>query len=154
MMTLYVLIGLPGSGKSTWARENAAHLRAVVVGSDEVRREFQASGQNPLNGDAVFAEVERRARTLLQTDQSVILDATHFLRKYRTYALHLAGDCCARRVAIWFDVPLDICLQRDAQRSNLTFGDEQVPEEVVRRMAAMFQPPGRDEFDEVVRVGG
>ncbi len=152
MTTLYVLIGLPGSGKSTWARQNADHLNAVVVGSDEVRREFQANGQNPLNGDQVFAEVERRARALLQTGQSVILDATHFLRKYRTYALHLAGDRRARRVAIWFDVPLDICLQRDAQRSNLTFGDEQVPEDVVRHMADLLQPPGRDEFDEVVKV--
>ena len=152
MTTLYVLIGLPGSGKSTWAQANAARLGAVVVGSDEVRREFQASGQNPLNGDAVFAEVEHRARALLHTNQSVILDATHFLRKYRTYTLYLAGDTHARRVAIWFDVPLDICLQRNAQRSNLTFGDEQVPEDVVRGMADLLQPPGQDEFDEVVKV--
>ncbi|HTP06714.1 MAG TPA: ATP-binding protein [Anaerolineae bacterium] len=152
MTTLYVLIGLPGSGKSTWARQNVDRLHAVVVGSDEVRREFQANGQNPLNGDRVFAEVERRARSLLQADQSVILDATHFLRKYRTYTLHLARDTRARRVAIWFDVPLDICLQRNDQRSNLTFGDEQVPKDVVRRMADLLQSPGRDEFDGVVKV--
>ncbi len=152
MTTLYVLIGLPGAGKSTWARQNVDRLHAAVVGSDEVRREFQANGQNLLNGDQVFAEVERRARSLLRADQSVILDATHFLRKYRTYALHLADDCHARRVAIWFDVPLDLCLQRNAQRNNLTFGNEQVPEDVVRGMANLFQPPGQDEFDEVVKV--
>ncbi len=152
MTTLYVLIGLPGSGKSTWAQQNAGRLQAVIVGSDEVRREFQVNGQNPLKGDLVFAEVERRARALLQAGQSVILDATHFLRKYRTYTLHLAGDTPARRVAIWFDVPLDICLQRNAHRGNLTFGDEQVPGDVVRGMADLLQPPGRDEFDEVVKV--
>lgn len=152
MITLYVLIGIPGSGKSTWARENATHLNAVVVGSDEVRRDFRANGQNPLSGDRVFAEVERRARVHLAAGHSVILDATHFLHKYRTYALYLAGDFHARRVAIWFDVPLDVCLQRNAQRSNQTFGDEQVPEGIVREMDTRLQPPRPDEFDEMMRV--
>ncbi len=152
MTTVYVLIGAPGSGKSTWARENAARLKAAVVSSDEVRREFHANGQNPLNGDRVFAEVERCAREHLRAGSSVILDATHFLPKYRTYALYLAGDFQARRVAIWFDVPLAVCLRRNAQRTDQTFGAEPVSEDIVRNIHARLQPPRQDEFDEIERI--
>ena len=41
---LYVLIGIQASGKSTWARANAAGLQAEVVASDEIRNELEAQG--------------------------------------------------------------------------------------------------------------
>ena len=158
MTTLYVLIGLPASGKSSWARENVGRLRAVAVGSDDVRRDFQANGRDTLNTDLVFAEVERRAHSLLQAGQSVILDATHYNRQYRLYALQLAIEIDVRRVAVWFDLPLSICLERNARRGEHNFDDEDGPfflptEELMRSIADQFQPPGLDEFDEVVRVG-
>ena len=151
MKTLYILIGAPGSGKSAWARENASRLDAVVVGSDDVRNDFRVSGKNPLDDD-VFAEVERRARDLLAAGQSVILDATHSRRRYRTYAIDLARDLDARRVAIWFDVPLEECLRRNAGRTGRTFGSETVPARVVRGIFEHLQPPGPDEFDEIIRI--
>ena len=152
MKTLYVLIGAPGSGKSAWARENASRRGAVVVGSDDVRNDFRVSGKNPLDDDAVFAEVERRTRDLLTAGRSVILDATHHRRRYRTYAIDLARDLDARRVAIWFDVSLGQCLRRNAQRSGRTFGDEAVPAHVVHKLFEHLQPPGPDEFDEIIRI--
>jgi protein phosphatase len=150
--TLYILIGLPGSGKSSWARENCSRLDAVVVGSDEIRREFRASGGDFFHDDIVFAELEGRARSFLTAGQSVIIDATHLARRYRTYTLELSSDTHAERVAIWFDVPLETCLRRNAGRSNRTFGDQPVPAENVRELDDLFQPPGDDEFDEVVRL--
>ena len=149
MTTLYVLIGAPGSGKSTWALQNASRLGAVVVGSDRVRNELRASGENPLDGDAVFAEVERRARDRLTAGQSVVLDATHYRRRYRTYAIDLGRDLSARRVAIWFNLPLEDCLRRNAERSGQAFGSDVVPSRVVREIYEHLQPPDLDEFDEI-----
>ncbi len=150
--TLYVLIGAPGSGKSAWARENGPRLGVVVVGSDDVRNDFRANGKNPLDGDAVFAEVTRRAREALAAGRSVILDATHYRRRYRTYAIDLARDLGARRVAVWFDVLLGVCLSRNAGRRGGTFGDEPVPDQVVRDIFAHLQPPKPDEFDAIIRM--
>lgn len=152
MTTLYVLIGLPGAGKSSWARENAGGLQAVVVCSDDVRRDLHAAGEDPEDGDAVFAEVERRARRLLEADRSVVLDATHFQRRYRTYVERLVSGTDVRRVAVWFDVPLEVCLQRNARRNGSDFGDRRMTDEFVRGIADAFEPPGDDEFDEVLRV--
>ncbi|HLF29036.1 MAG TPA: ATP-binding protein [Anaerolineae bacterium] len=152
MTTLYVLIGVPGSGKSSWAQRNAERLAAIIVGSDQVRNDFRQSGRNPLDGDAVFAEVERRTREQLAAGQNVILDATHYLRRYRTYAVNLGQALGARRVALWFDVPLADCLRRNADRSDLAFGDEIVPERIVREMFQQLQLPQPDEFDEIRRL--
>jgi predicted kinase len=154
MATLYVLIGLPGSGKSHWAQANTDRIEAIVVGSDEVRTEFQASGKNPYDGDAIFAEVERRTRAQLQADRSVILDATHYQRRYRTYAINLAHQLHVPCVAVWFDTPLDEVLQRNGWRTGDRFGEERVPDHIIREMAAHFDPPKRAEFDRVVRIKG
>jgi protein phosphatase len=150
--TLYVLSGLPGAGKSTWARDNANRLHATVVCSDDVRCDLEADGRDPWDGDVVFAEVERRARLLLEAARSVIVDATHFQRRYRTYLRHLGIGIGVHRVAIWFDVPLEICLERNAGRSGLAFGDRRMTDEFVRGLADVFEPPAHDEFDEIIWV--
>ncbi|MGZ4701283.1 MAG: AAA family ATPase [Ilumatobacteraceae bacterium] len=152
MTTLYVLCGPPGAGKSTWARENAGRLQAVVVCSDDVRRDLEAEGRDPWDGDSVFAEVELRARGLLQADRSVVLDATHFQRRYRTYIRDVVSGIDVQRVGIWFVVPLEVCLQRNAGRDGVAFGDRRMSDEFVRALAEAFEPPGSDEFDEVVTV--
>ena len=152
MTTLYVLCGIPGAGKSTWARDNAARLQAVVVCSDDVRRDLEAEGRDPWDGDGVFAEVELRARGLLLADRSVVLDATHFQRRYRTYVDDVVSGIDVRRVCIWFVVPLAVCLQRNAGRKSLAFGDRRMTDEFVRALAETFEPPGGDEFDEIVAV--
>jgi predicted kinase len=154
MPTFYILIGLPGSGKSHWAQANADRINAIVVGSDEVRAEFQARGENPHDGNAVFAEVERRARAHLQTDRSVILDATHYQRRYRAYAIDLAHQLGVTCVAVWFDTPLDEALRRNSWRTGDRFGAQRVPDHIIREMAARLDPPSRAEFDRGVRIRG
>ena len=154
MKTLYVLIGAPGSGKSTWARNNASLLNASIVSSDQIRNAFRSRGLDPLNGDEVFAEVERRARDLLEADRSVILDATHYQRKYRRYAIKLAREQRAYSIALWFDIPLEVCRNQNQQRIHGIFGDEIVPDTILRAIWERLQPPQDGEFDKVKKVQG
>jgi predicted kinase len=152
--TLYVLIGLQGSGKSTWARANAARLRAVIVASDEIRNELEAAGiAAEGQGDRVFAIVGERAAQLLRAGQNVIVDATHIRRRWRADVLGLARRHGARRVAVWFDLPLETALAGNARKPGGGWGDRPVPEAVVTDLARELEPPGADEFDEVVKVG-
>ena len=113
---------------------------------------MRSHGQDPRDGDAVFAEVERRTRDLLVADQSVILDATHYRHKYRTYAIELARKLGTRCVAVWLDVPLDIALHRNLRRTGHLYGDLPVTSRVVRSIHRQLEPPEADEVDEVVRV--
>ncbi|MFV9635224.1 AAA family ATPase [Mycobacterium neumannii] len=86
---LVIVGGGPGTGKTTVAHGLAARVDARVISTDEVRRELQRSGAisgqvgelyvglyAPENVRAVYDEVLRRARTLLSTGETVILDGT------------------------------------------------------------------------------
>ena len=87
---------------------------------------------------------------------SVVLDATHFNRAVRRYAVQVAGETQAHRVAIWFDLPLSVSLERNLRRGDDVDDDNgpffPMSAQDLRRLAEQFQPPGGDEFDEVVRM--
>ena len=76
----------------------------------------------------------------------------------RRYAVQLASETGAGRVAVWLDLPLSVCLERNARRGDGECGEVDGPffppsAHDVRDIADLFQPPGSDESDEVVRVG-
>ena len=57
-----------------------------------------------------------------------------------------------RRVAMWFDIPIEVCLPRNAARRGLTFGERRMTDDFVRELAQAFELPGEDEFDEIITV--
>ena len=61
MIRFYMMIGLPASGKSTIAKEIAESEDAVIVSSDEIRKEFGDVNDQSQNA-RVFEEVEKRLK--------------------------------------------------------------------------------------------
>jgi len=151
---LYVLIGIQASGKSTWARANAARLGAEIVASDEIRNELEAAGIDATDqGDRVFAIFEQRVAQLLDAGRSVIADATHARRGWRANILAIARARGVRTTAVWFQAPLAVCRERNAGKpGGPQWGDRVVPDEVLRDMWRRFEPPGADEFDEIQKI--
>src|SRR5262245_4903824 len=154
MSNVYLLIGVQGSGKSTWARANAERLQAVILASDEVRNELEARGIDATGeGDQVFAMVEERLARLLEEGKNVIVDATHARQKWRARHIAIAREHRAKVIAVWFDLPLTVCLTRNSQKpGGLRWGERIVPKEVLLGVAQSFEPPTRQEFDEVWRL--
>jgi predicted kinase len=154
MATAYFMIGVQGSGKSTWVRENAQRLNAVVIASDEIRNELEAQGIDATNkGDLVFWTVEERLGNLLAEDKNVIVDATHARRAWREKEIAIARQHGAKVVAVWLDVPLDVSLERNQQKpGNSRWGERVVPKEVLLGVARGFEKPTVGEFDEVWRL--
>ena len=152
--TVYFLIGVQGSGKSTWAGANAERLGAVVLASDEVRNELEARGIDATDqGDRVFAMVEARLGQLVGQGKNVIVDATHARIQWRAKEVAIARQRGARVIAVWFDVPLAVCLARNRQKpGGARWGERVVPEEFLRGVARGFEKPTVGEFDEVWRV--
>lgn len=151
---VYLLIGVQGSGKSTWVRANAERLNAAVLASDEVRNELEARGIDAsTEGDQVFAIVEERLGRLVDEGKNVIVDATHARRRWREKHLAIARKHGAKVVAVWLDVPLAVCLTRNAQKpGGPRWGERVVPKEVLLGVAQGFEPPTKKEFDEVWRI--
>ena len=129
-------IGLPGSGKSTWfKRHNVAPLSSDMVRSllfDDVREQrFQ---------DLVFSNLRSmlKARLIARRPMNYV-DATNLTPHERQHWIKLAKDYNYEVHAVFFDVPLEVCIERHQRR------DRVVPEDVVRRMAAKLKPPSFQE---------
>ncbi len=154
MPTVYFLIGVQGSGKSTWACANADRLGAVILASDEVRNELEAQGIDATDqSDRVFAMVEERLGQWVDERKNVIVDATHARIKWREKEVAIARQHGAKVIAVWFVVPLAVCLARNRQKpGGSRWGERMVPEEFLRGVARGFEKPTVGEFDEVWRV--
>ena len=129
-------IGLPGSGKSSWfKRHNVVPLSSDMVRSllfDDVREQrFQ---------DLVFSNLRSmlKARLIAKRPTNYV-DATNLTPQERQHWIKLAKDYQYEVHAVFFDVPLDVCLERHSRR------DRVVPEDVMRRMAAKLKPPAFEE---------
>jgi predicted kinase len=129
MPTLTITRGLPGSGKTTWARAQGGHVR---VNRDELRRMLH--GGPLLTGWAeIQVTLAQRAQVeaLLRGGVNVICDDTN-LRPRTVRDLAELGSSCGARVVVrdFTDVPMDECVARDAARPE----DERVGEATIRDM--------------------
>jgi predicted kinase len=129
-------IGLPGSGKSSWfKRHNVTPLSSDMVRSllfDDVREQrFQ---------DLVFSNLRSmlKARLIARRPTNYV-DATNLTPQERQHWIKLARDYNYEVHAVFFDVPLEVCIERHQRR------DRVVPEDIMRRMAAKLKPPSFQE---------
>lgn len=120
---LVVLIGAAASGKSTFA---ASHFVAdCIVSSDRLRAEMTGTPSD----DVVFAELHRLVQARIAAGLLTVIDATNTDWMWRAQLLADAGRG-RPAIAIVFNLPLDVCLARDATRSRT------VPASVIRRQVA------------------
>lgn len=134
---LTVLVGLPGSGKSTWADENAGN--AVVISTDEIRGQLNGNPADQRNGDKVWATAYASARHWLHKGLNVIFDATNCGRANRHAVLKELKDHAREVNAIFFNTSKAECKRRNAARERV------VPDEVIDRMAERLTVPTKEE---------
>lgn len=136
---LIILVGLPGSGKSTFARRMVNTIPNIEwISSDQIRKELYGDEACQANPERVFELMQQRTVDLLNEGYSVIYDATSVTRKSRAGILdkcpkHVQKQC----VIVW--APIDICIERDKLR------DRSVGEKVIDKMLRRFEAPFYDE---------
>ena len=83
MSRLIVLVGLPGSGKSTLEQKLKIKYKAEIISSDALRKELCGTELDQNHNSEVFAEMQKRTIDLLKSNKSVIYDATNINSKKR-----------------------------------------------------------------------
>lgn len=129
MAMLTITRGLPGSGKTTWAK---AQPRAVRVNRDELRKMMHGGWTGESWAERQVTTAHRAAvEALLRMGIDVICDDTNLRAKVVRELAELASECGASVSLVDFThVSLEVCLRRDAERLE----GERVGEAVIRRM--------------------
>jgi predicted kinase len=129
-------IGLPGSGKSTWFKRHnilplSSDMVRILLFDDVTEQRYQ---------DLVFSTLRSmlRARLLAKRPWNYV-DATNLSPHERRSWIKLANDFGYEAHAVFFDVPPEVCIERNRRR------ERNVPEDVMQRMAAKLRPPKFEE---------
>jgi predicted kinase len=129
-------IGLPGSGKSTWFKRHnilplSSDMVRILLFDDVTEQRYQ---------DLVFSTLRSmlRARLLAKRPWNYV-DATNLSPHERRSWIKLANDFGYEAHAVFFDVPPEVCIERNQRR------ERNVPEDVMLRMAGKLRPPKFEE---------
>ena len=142
---LVLLVGIPGSGKTTYAEKYIKkHTNAVHLSSDLIRNELWGDEATQGDNNEVFSLMHSRAIEALNNGQSVVYDATNVTRKDRSYIIAICPKFVKIEVHIVW-APIEICIERDAARERT------VGKAVIDKMLKRFQAPYYDEgIDEII----
>ncbi len=137
--TMYMTVGLPGCGKSTWAREQDM----PIFSSDELRKKMPEADNNK-----IFQILHKQIKETLSNGQSCIFDATNLSRKHRRSLVEALNSVECTKTCVFFLMPVSVCMERNRGRE----GDARVPDEVYDRMLRSFNVPSTkyDGFDEIL----
>lgn len=134
MAELIYLVGLPGSGKSTYANK-LKEKGYKVFSSDSIRKELYGDENIQGDGNKVFNILHKRISENLKNDVNCIYDSTGISSKRRMSFLNSISHIKCVKTCILFAIPYEICLERNSKR------DRKVPEDVVKRMYMNFWCP-------------
>lgn len=147
---LYVMIGAPGSGKSTFAEAHRNfNENEIIVSRDNIRLKMLKDDEDYFSHESlVFKQFVEEIDKCLSYGLSVFADATHLNRKSRAKLLHALTVKPSETIAIYCKTPLELCIKQNEGRRSIP--RKYVPETALRNMYKNIQRPLYEEgFDEV-----
>lgn len=148
MPRVYFMVGIPGSGKSTWAGSNLPG--AVVVSTDDIREELFGSADAAHSSQRVFTLAHRRVIEALKNGSDVVYDATNITPKARGRLLAKlnASGVEYEAVAVVIHATPEKAVEQQKGR------DRKVSWPIVRHFHKLFVLPQKEEgFAEVWEIG-
>ena len=135
-MRIVVLVGLPGSGKSTYVARNGG----ASLSSDAIRRLLADDETDQTIHLRVFETLRYLLAHRLAIGRPVtFIDATNLTPEERRPYIEIGRAHGCEVEAVFFDVPLEVCRERNARRNRV------VPDEAMAKMAAKLTPPALSE---------
>ena len=146
--TLYITVGLPGSGKSTYVKNFIKDKEIEYLSSDSLRAVYGKSEEDQTVTPLVFGHIKRKVDEFLKDGKNVLVDATSVNRKERSDYIKTAKKYDAKVVAIVFKMDRQGLIDRNKKRGEQ--GGRVVSDFVIDKMLAKFEEPSYDEGIDVM----
>ena len=149
---LFINVGLPGSGKSTFCKNHMNHF--PIISRDKIRFSLIKENDTYFKKEKEVFELFCAAiAENLQKKRSCVADATHLNYASRAKLINKLTElgCNTNSYQVYFlyyDIPVETCLIRNSQRT----GREYVPEHIIRDMMLSLKKPAKNEFDNVFDI--
>ena len=147
------MCGIPGSGKSTWAKHKVEQTGGVWISRDAIRFSIIKDDEDYFSHEdevlaKFFGDVQEQLNNPLVED--IVVDASHLSPKARQATLGRLNLTNATEVnCVMFDVPVAVAIKRNDQRE----GRARVPHSVIRRMDCQKTfPTAKEKFTRIICV--
>lgn len=144
---LIIMVGLPGSGKTTLAKKLIREGIDEYFSSDSLRMELLGNKEySPSDNHIIFEELHKRIKESLITKDSfftkrTIYDATNINAKRRKTFLSQFSKFYDKAIIVFVDADVETCIKNDLSR----IGNGYVGKDVIERMARNLDEPTRSE---------
>lgn len=136
-----MVMGLPGSGKSYFAKGLAKEIEAVYLGSDKVRKEIGLMGSYQMDNKlSVYEEILNRAKEINKSGRNLILDGTFYLQKVRDPFIFLAKSIAWKLSIIHIKADEALISKRLSKPRE----DSEADLEVYQKVKSEFEPIKED----------
>lgn len=159
MNEFIMLIGLPGSGKSTYTAELLRKFPdkgyRILSTDDMIEEKAKAAGKTyseifpKINMNYLTKEMKAQFQAGLEAGENMILDRTNMSAKKRKEFLE-AVPSGYKKIAVVFSIPDTLLRERLATRAAAT--GKNIPPMVISTMARSYVAPTKDEFDEIIYI--
>ena len=145
---LIIMVGISGSGKSTFATGLKTSLNATVVETDAIRVELTGSAEDQTQNARVFSVARQRVSNLLRQGKNAVIDATSLTPRDRREWTKLGRSLDAETIAYVVKTDIETAKRRNASRTR------KVPDWVIDKQFAKFSVPNKvsEDFDSIVIV--
>lgn len=152
MKTIHMLVGIPGSGKSTYCNNylKTKYKEAIYVSSDKVR------DNNPnVKEENIWPLIYKECANALNSNHSLIFDATNITPKVRKMffdKINELGSTNYESIAYYFVTDVDKCIKR-VEKRNLNPNERYLPLDIISGYNERIIMPSKDEgFKEIVII--
>lgn len=133
MVELIVLVGIPASGKTTYAK-SLENENTIRLSSDDIREELFGDVGHQGDSTVVFQEMDKRTKVALKSGKSVIYDATNANSRRRIHLIKSVPKDVVKK-CVYFTHPIGKLCERDFWR------DKTVGKEVIMKVYKRLSPP-------------
>lgn len=158
MKYLYMLVGLPLTGKTTFRKRMFSHFAGIIVSSDDLltlHSELLGQTYNEVfkhYGDQANKQAFELGKYAAERTVSVVWDQTNLTRKSRAKKLALFPECYYKIAYVFLQPSSDVLMER---QKNPDRDGKTIPLTVLNDMRASYDPPSIEEgFHEIRFVNG